>query len=82
MRDITDIDYDHHPLKELGELLDMYGPNTVLVLDDVLANVRNWSIIYQDILDIMKYGFERDEIRKEKSGLNSTRKMKKYIRYN
>lgn len=66
MRDITDIDYDHHPLKELGELLDMYGPNTVLVLDDVLANVRNWSIIYQDILDIMKYGFERDEIRKRK----------------
>lgn len=66
MRDITEIDYENHPEKSFGELLEMYGPNTVLILDDVLANVRNWSIVYQDILDIMKYGFERDEIRKRK----------------
>ena len=66
MRDITEIDYVNHPEKPLNELLDMYGPNTILILNDVLANIRNWSVIYQNILDIMKYGFERDEIRKRK----------------
>lgn len=60
---IDKIDYNKHPLLSEAELLSMYTPSTVLDMDMVLANKENWCRVYQDILDIMKYGFERKEIR-------------------
>lgn len=60
---IDKIDYTGHPILSEAELLSMYTPNTILNMDEVLANKENWCRVYQDILDIMKYGFERKEIR-------------------
>ena len=63
LNNIDKIDYFHHPAFPEAELLSMYTPNTILDMDMVLANKENWCRVYQDLLDIMKYGFERKEIR-------------------
>lgn len=60
---IDNIDYAGHPVLSEAELLGMYTTNTILDMDLVLASKENWCRVYQDILDIMKYGFERKEIR-------------------
>ena len=57
------IDYVNHPLLSEAELLESYSETTVLCLDEVLANVRIWRTVYQQVLDILKYGYERSEIR-------------------
>lgn len=36
---------------------------TVLCLDDVLASEQSITVIFQDLLDLMKYGFEDENIR-------------------
>lgn len=58
------IDYYNKPEKSLEELLEKYD-GIFLIMDDVLSSKRSYRIIYQDILDIFKWGFEVDEIRKK-----------------
>lgn len=62
LNNIDKIDYHSHPIYSEAELLSMYTPDTVLDMDLVLQNKENWCRVYQDALDIMKYGFERREI--------------------
>lgn len=57
------IDYYNKPQKSLESLLETYHPNLFLILDDVLASNRSIRFIYQDLLDILKWGFEIKEIR-------------------
>lgn len=57
------IDYNGHPKKSLTELLRRYNHNTVLTLDVVLANEDMYSVVFQDMLDILKYGMEYKVIR-------------------
>lgn len=57
------IDYDGHPLLSEEELLSTYTEECVLILDQVLMNKKTWSTVYQHMLDILKYGFNRYEIR-------------------
>lgn len=57
------IDYYEKPKKSLDELLERYNPDVYLILDDVLESKQTFRFIYQDILDILKWGFEREEIR-------------------
>lgn len=56
------IDYEGHPKRPLTELLTTYRDH-YLILDDVLATEDSYTEIYQDILDLMKYGFEYKNIR-------------------
>lgn len=56
------IDYHSHPKKPLKELLHTYGRN-YLILDDVLADEDSYSLVYQDMLDILKYGLEFKNVR-------------------
>jgi hypothetical protein len=56
------IDYKGHPKKPFKQLLHEYT-NTYLILDDVLASEESYSYVYQDILDILKYGLEKKNIR-------------------
>lgn len=56
------IDYHGHPVKPLKQLLHQYSTN-YLILDDVLANEESYQYIYQDILDLLKYGVEYKPIR-------------------
>lgn len=56
------IDYQGHPKSKMDDLLKKYS-KVYLVLEDVLANKNVYRILYQDILDIMKYGYEFEKIR-------------------
>lgn len=56
------IDYSGHPKKSLRTLLHQYSSN-VLCLDDVLLDDDTYSYVYQDILDMLKYGLEKKYIR-------------------
>lgn len=51
------IDYISHPKSSLYDLVKQYKEN-FLILDDVLATPESHAMVYQDILDIMKYAFE------------------------
>lgn len=56
------IDYHGHPKKSLPELLWTYSKR-VLILDDVLMDDDTFSYIYQDMLDILKWGLEMKYVR-------------------
>lgn len=59
------IDYYNKPTESFEALLDKFNPNIYLIMDDVLANPKSYQYIYQKLLDILKYGFEIEEIRKK-----------------
>lgn len=56
------INYIDKPETDFKTLIERYS-NMYLVLDDVLSSGRSFRLIYQDILDILKYGFEHEIIR-------------------
>ena len=56
------IDYKGHPKKPFKQLLHEYS-SRYLVLDDVLADEDSYTYVYQDILDILKYGLEFKNVR-------------------
>ena len=60
------IDYQGAPKLTEKELLDIYTEKCVLCLDEVLSSKECWYTVYQHILDILKYGFEKYEIRHRK----------------
>lgn len=49
-----------------------------LIMDDVLANVLTYRVIYQDILDLMKWGFEIKEVREKPIRFKFHKEDKKY----
>ena len=56
------IDYKGHPKKPFKQLLHEYS-SRYLVLDDVLADEDSYAYVYQDVLDILKYGLEFKNVR-------------------
>lgn len=60
------IDYHGAPALSEKELHELYSEKCVLCLDEVLSSKECWYTTYQHILDILKYGFERYEIRHRK----------------
>ena len=58
------IDFNSHPKRSFEELNKLYPPDLLLIIEDVLASKKNFNFIFQDLIDIMKYGFEKEEIRK------------------
>lgn len=58
------INYFDPPITSEKTLLDHYfKPNVVLIMRDVMANTQSYNVVFQDILDIMKYGFEKEDYR-------------------
>ena len=57
------IDYVGHPTLPFEELMLMYSEDTLLCLDEVLSSIRTWRLVYQQLLDIMKYAFEDEKVR-------------------
>lgn len=45
------------------ELMSKYTDDLYLILDDVLSSKTTYTMIYQDLIDIMKHGFEKKEVR-------------------
>lgn len=60
------IDYTGAPSLSEAQLLDLYSEKCILCLDEVLSSKECWYTTYQHILDILKYGFEKYEIRHRK----------------
>ena len=58
-----EINYYDKPTQTLETLLDKYKPDIYLILEDVLSSNRTFKFVYQDLLDILKWGFEIKEIR-------------------
>ena len=58
------IDYYHKPTDSLEVLLEKYNPNKMfLIIEDVLDDSRGYELVLQQLIDIMKLGFEVEEIR-------------------
>lgn len=60
------IDYKNKPSESLETLLEKYNTSMYLIMDDVLASPKSYTLVYQQLIDIMKWGFEIEEIRKRK----------------
>jgi hypothetical protein len=58
------INYYDKPAESLESLLEKFNPNMYLIMDDVLSSTKSYRYIYQQLLDILKWGFEVAEIRK------------------
>ena len=58
------IDFTHHPRLSEAELNKLYPPDLLLIIEDVLKTQRDFVAVFQGLIDLMKYGFERDELRK------------------
>lgn len=58
-----EIDYNSKPKKEFDTLLNMYNDHNTLIIDNILHDKDTYQEIYQDILDICKYAYEKKEIR-------------------
>lgn len=56
------IDYHGHPKKPFRQLVKEYT-SRFLILDDVLSSEETFQYIYQDLLDILKYGLEFKQVR-------------------
>lgn len=57
------IDYINKPKESLESLLQKFSLDTYLTMEDVLADRHSYSFILQKLIDIMKLGFEIEEIR-------------------
>lgn len=57
------IDYHGHPKRSLPELFNLYRHERLLIMDDVLRDEQTYSMVYQDMLDFLKYGLEYKVIR-------------------
>lgn len=58
------IDFYNKPTRTLEDLLSRYNPNKMyLIMDDVLDDSMGYEMVLQDLVDIMKWGFEIEEIR-------------------
>ena len=58
------IDFTNHPKKSRDELDKLYPANLLLIIEDVLSSKKTFQLIFQDLIDIMKYGFEDANVRK------------------
>lgn len=57
------IDFNGHPKKTPEELDAIYNDEHFLIIEEILESNKTYNVIFQDLLDILKYGFEYKEIR-------------------
>ena len=58
------IDFTGKPKRTPKELEEMYPADILLIVEDILASKKSFQWLFQDLIDIMKYGFEKPEVRK------------------
>lgn len=61
---MKEIDFKNSPKSTFEELLKKYPPDLLLIIEDILSDKQSFLFVFQDLIDIMKYGFEKEEIRK------------------
>ena len=68
-----EIDYYSPPLISWEKLKATYlNPKLVLVIHEIMKSEDTFTVIFQDLLDIMKYKFEIEEYRKKKIKIRFT----------
>lgn len=60
------IDFNGKPKHSVQELSDRYPPDILFIIEDILQTKSDFRLIFQDLIDIMKYGFEIEDVRKRK----------------
>lgn len=58
------INFTDHPKKTVEELDRLYPPDLLFVIEEIFVSKKTFHLIFQDLIDIMKYGFEDARIRK------------------
>lgn len=58
------IDFNGHPKKSREELEKLYPSDLLLVIEEILSSKKAFQLIFQDLIDIMKYDFENESVRK------------------
>lgn len=61
---MKEIDFTNHPKKSEEELAKLYPPDLLLIISDIFQSKKTLHLVFQDLIDIMKYGFENAEVRK------------------
>lgn len=62
----NEINYYDPPITAESVLRKHYfSSKSLLIMEDVMASNDAYNLVFQDILDIMKYGFEKDDVRKQ-----------------
>lgn len=75
-----EINYFDPPITSKETLFETYfNPKLVLVMDEVLQDLQSYTVIFQDLLDIMKYAFEVDEVRHQTINIKFRKASKKHI---
>lgn len=59
-----DIDFAGRPKKRPEEYDKLYPQNGVFVMEEIMSDKKAFTAFFQDLIDIMKYGFEKEEVRK------------------
>lgn len=76
----NEINYFDPPITSKDTLFKTYfNPKLVLVMDEVLHDNKSFTVVFQDLLDIMKYAFEVDEVRHQTINIKFRKNSKKYI---
>ncbi len=74
------INYFDPPVTPEKTLLDSYfKKDRFLIMHEVMQSVQTFTVVFQDILDIMKYGFEKEEYRKKTIRIKFAKTDKRYI---
>lgn len=58
------LDFTGKPEQTLENLYKKYPDDILLIIEDILKDKRGFLMVFQDLIDFMKYGFEKDGIRK------------------
>lgn len=75
-----EVNYFDPPITPKEKLFNTYfNPKLVLVMDEVLQDMESYTVVFQDLLDIMKYAFEIEEVRKHTIKIKFRKNSKKYI---
>src|SRR5574344_1802939 len=75
-----EVNYFDPPRTPKEKLFNTYfNPKLVLVMDEVLQDMESYTVVFQDLLDIMKYAFEIEEVRKHTIKIKFRKNSKKYI---
>lgn len=61
----NELDFKKHPIKSLKELDEAYPADIVFIIEQIMASKNIFISVLQDLLDIMKYGFEVEKVRKK-----------------
>lgn len=60
---MQEIDFIGKPKKTVEELEVAYPKDLLLVMTEVLSSQQAFRIVFQDLIDILKYGYEHEEVR-------------------